>query len=87
MPTNPESQLAPSLPGRPSALQDYVRAHQALERVKLSIAQLQSARSELSVIAGDQCHGVARADEALLASRKLYADIEVVIRQLARALP
>lgn len=86
MPTDLESTLVASLPGRPSALHDYVRANLALERVKLAIGQLQSARSELSVAAGEQRAGVARADEALLAARKLYADIEAVIRAVARAL-
>ncbi len=65
---------------------DLVRAHLALERVKVAIAQLQSARSEISVVAGEQRAAVSHADAALLEARRTYADIEAVIRYLARVL-
>lgn len=86
MPTDLEHQLAASLPGRPTAMHDYVRLNLALDRVARAIAYLDQARAELSVAAGEQRAGVARADEARLAARRMYADIEVAIRATARAL-
>lgn len=64
---------------------EYARATVSLERVKLAIAQLQIARSEISVTAGEQRAAVRMIDGALLEARRAYADIEIVIRQLGRA--
>lgn len=63
---------------------EYARAAVALERIKMAIAQLQVARTEISVTAGPQRAAVGHADEALLAARRCYSDVEVVIRQLGR---
>lgn len=63
----------------------YSRVAVALERIKLSIAQLQIARSEISVTAGEQRSAVRLIDGALLEARRAYSDVETVLRQLGRA--
>lgn len=63
---------------------EYSRACIARERIKLAIAQLQIARTEISVTAGEQRAGVRMIDESLLAARRAYSDTETVIRMLGR---
>lgn len=65
---------------------EYGRAVVALSRLTLVVAQLQIARTEISVTAGEQRAAVRFIDESLLAARKAYADQEHVIRALGRAL-
>jgi hypothetical protein len=63
---------------------EYARAVVAAERVKIAIAQLQSARAEISVTAGEQRAAVRFADEALLAAQRMHADILTITRALGR---
>lgn len=63
---------------------EYARAVVAHERIKLAIAQLQAARSEISVTAGEQRAAVRFLDEAMLDARRAFADVELVIRTLGR---
>lgn len=63
---------------------EYGRAVVSLSRITRAIAELQIARGEVSVAAGEQRAAVRFCDEALLAARKAYADVEIVIRQLSR---
>lgn len=62
----------------------HVRLHLALERVRLSIVQLQSARGEVGVVLGDQHEGYELANKATEAARDLYRSIEAQILRPAR---
>lgn len=63
---------------------EYARVVVALSRVTLAIVQLQIARTEVSVTAGEQRRAVSWIDEAILKARAAYADIEYVIATLGR---
>lgn len=63
---------------------EYGRALVAHERLKLAIAQLQAARVEISITAGEQRAAVRFLDDALLDARRAFADVERVIQTLGR---
>jgi len=64
---------------------EYARACTALRSLSIAIAQLQVARSELSVTAGEQRKCVSACDDALLGARRAYADAELVIKTIGRS--
>jgi hypothetical protein len=64
---------------------DLVRAHLALERCKVAIAQIQSAKSEIMVVAAYQDRMSESSSEALLQARRMYSDIEAEIKRIARS--
>lgn len=76
----------PTIASTSSVLHDYVRARAALDRVTDSVTRLRSARSEISVVAGEQRKAVAEIDAAILACQRAAADTELVIRHLGRSL-
>lgn len=81
--TDLEASLSASV-SQVSKHHEYARAAVALSRLTLAIAQLQIARTEISVTAGEQRRGVSHIDEALLSARRAYADTELVLKALCR---
>lgn len=63
---------------------EYARAAIALSRIHLAIAQLQIARTEVIVTAGEQRTAVRIIDGALLEARRAYADVETMLRAMGR---
>lgn len=64
---------------------EYARACTALRSTQVAIAQLQVARHEIAITAGEQRAAVRMLDAALLEAQRAQADIETTIRALGRA--
>lgn len=65
---------------------EYARAVRALERAQLAITMLESSRSAALHTFGDQRVAVRYADEAILAAKRMAADLEHALNALGRAL-
>lgn len=67
-------------------MHSYVQAHIALDRVKIALEQLQSARAVVIVIADEQRPAALQLASMLITGRKVAADLELIIKALRRAL-
>lgn len=80
MPTDLESQLRASLPGRETAVQDYKEAAIARREVELAIELLHAATARIRVALGDDRKAAVNAAEAELWALKARLDLDTALK-------